>query len=274
MTLVRTLGILIAAISCPEAGYSQDRPTTLRVVAESSGPVAHALVFVAGTRRVTDEQGTVVLERAAGDSIRIQVRRIGYSPFDGWIQRLRTDTITLVLAPLAQQLDAVAVTAERDTPLARTGFYRRIELARRGGFSAEFYLPEDLEQTRPTRMSDLVAASRFARIDWIGGRPVLRSSRRACMVSVLLDGHVVRGTVEEIHSPIGMQQMRRDYLGTGPQEQAKFLRDRLSINDIVPAAAVSAVEVYASANSAPIEIQRAAGAEACAIVAIWTGARQ
>jgi hypothetical protein len=48
----------------------------------------------------------------------------------------------------------------------------------------------------------------------------------------------------------------------------------MSIDELITASSVAAIEIYGSVMSAPVELQRVAGSQGCGIIAIWTGSRR
>jgi hypothetical protein len=229
----------------------------IRVLDIGDRPIPYAFVEAEGGKgRVADDAGWVVMS-SAPDSLRLRVRRIGYTPFDGKAGRSASGDFEVRLGPLAQPLGAVVVTANREPPmLAGTGFYDRILRTQRGAFNGEFVTPEELE-TRPNlRATDVLSGRRFilmARDDRGRAFPLGRSG---CYVSVFLDG----------------VQLPRDSVRVGNSPKHVTL-----IDDVVNLSALAGIEMYASASTAPPELQPAVGSAdmaSCAIISLWTGARR
>ena len=63
----------------------------------------------------------------------------------------------------------------------------------------------------------------------------------------------------ENRNPIALQQL---------------VKEMTSIDELLSAISVAAVETYASANQAPVELRNQARDPMCVLIAIWTGPRQ
>jgi len=251
--------------------YPQARDTLVTVsVADSAGrAIPWAQVTLAsGAARVADDSGRALFRSQAADSIQVQVRRIGFRALQGWLHASGGGRYAAILTPLPQNLARVDI-FERDTPLARKGFYDRMERVRRGATSAWFITPEEIEQRNAARVSHLVGGRQFVKLQYYNGRPILTGRSGNCQMMVLLDGVRLTGMLEEAYTPDGQREIAR--LGGGERGYRQFMAQRQSIDDIVIAATVQAVEVYANAASAPVELQRAAGSSPCGLIAIWTG---
>lgn len=264
---------LIAVVSATTISVAEAQDRRLLVVDSAGTPVPFALVTLSGgARRVASDSGIAILGRVAhNDSVKLLVRRVGYAPFDGWV-RTAADPLVVRLTPLARQLSAVTVTERANTPLARTGFYDRLERARRGAYSARFITPEELDLRSPGRVSDVLAGEAFLRIRRQSRRPILTGRGPGCPVAILVDGNRVTNTVEDYYTHEGQRVIKE--MGGSQRDIEEFLRARQTIDEIVSALSVAAIEIYASVNSAPADLQRSLSAEACGIVAIWTGSRQ
>jgi hypothetical protein len=228
----------------------------IRVRDIADRPIPYAFVEVEGGKgRVADDGGWVVVA-SAPDSLRLSVRRIGYTPFDGKVGRGASGDFEVWLGPLAQQLGAVKVTANREAPmLAVTGFYDRMLRTQRGAFNGEFVTPEELE-TRPNlRATDVLYGRRFILMTRDDRGRAFAVGRAGCTMSVFLDG----------------VQLLRDSVVAGGRSMYVTL-----IDEVVNLSAVAGIEMYASASSAPPELQPAVGSAemaSCGIIALWTGSR-
>lgn len=269
IALAASVAVSLAPASALDAQGTERR---IRITDADRNAIPYALVTLpGGARRVANDSGFAVLPKlSAGDSIKLYVRRVGFTPFDGWV-RLATgaDWLAVELTPLARQLTTVRVTERANTPLARNGFYDRLERARRGAFSARFITPEEMDLRNPSHISQMLGGEVQVKLVRQMGKVILSGRGQGCAMTVLIDGQPLRGMVEEVYTQEGLAEHRNR-----PVEIEKFLRARQTVDDVVSALSVAAIEIYASANSAPVDIQRYAGAEACGIVAIWTGSRQ
>lgn len=248
-----------------------ERSVTVRVVDANGRAVPYAQVQLgSGETRVANDSGHAAFRASDADSVKVRVRRIGFTPFESWLHFADDGRLIAVVRPLPQNIARVDIFA-RDTPLARSGFYDRMERVRRGAVSAWFMTPEDLDLRNPARMSHLLGGQRFVKLQWYNGRPVLTGRSGSCQLMVLLDGMRLTGMLEEAYTPDGQREIQR--LGGGDRGYALFMAGRSSIDDVVNAISVQAIEVYASAAAAPVELQRAAGPAPCGILAVWTGPR-
>ncbi len=233
----------------------------IRAVTADGTPVPFTNVAAQGRAvRVANAEGVVEYDIAPADSIRVTARRIGYKPVAAWVVRHDSLGFRVVMEPLPTQLAAVTITDRLDTPLARRGFYDRMERVRRGAFSARFFTPEELDQRNPSRISQLLQGESMVRFSRDPrGRMILLGRGVDCAMTILLDGQRMTGTLEDaINNP----QMYRD-------------RSSLTaVDDLAPGASIAAVEIYGSAAAAPVELQQVAGAAGCGVVAIWTGSRR
>jgi hypothetical protein len=262
--LGRTLMLAAAAAVLPAVAAAQEgKSTVIRVTDVQGQAIPFAFVQIErGASRVADDSGRAVFNMTPPDSLRLQVRRMGFNPYIGWAKRVEGSTEFLAdLIPLPRALNAVTVEGRRDTPLARRGFYDRMERAERGAVSARFITPEELDMRNPITVTQMLAGDRHVRVTPTGDRKqVLMSARNPnCAFSILLDGARVTGTVEEA-------------IGFGNRPPMSMLQ---SIDEVIGIQSVAAIEIYASTLQAPVELQRAVGnTQACGIVALWTGSRR
>ena len=257
--MTRWLPILLLSAAAATASAQSDRAVV--VVTDPAGnAIPFAFVQIEnGASRVADDSGRAVFNIKSADSLKLQVRRIGFEPFIGWSMRsAETGTFLADLLPLARTLDPVAIRARRDTPLARTGFYDRVERVQRGAYSARMITPEELDMRNPLRISQIFSGERYVKVTPMAGRVVLMGRNALCAMTILLDGRRVLGTLEEA---IG---------STNPPPTSSLM----SIDELITASSVAAIEIYGSVMSAPVELQRVAGSQGCGIIAIWTGSRR
>lgn len=241
---------------------AQSNGVVVRVTDVQGRAIPFALVQIAnGATRVADDSGRAVFGGGDRDSLRLDVRRMGFNPFIGWAKRdTATKEFIADLIPLPRALDAVTVEGRRDTPLARTGFYDRMERVQKGAYSARMITPEELDRRNPLNISHILAGERHVRVTPMNNKPVLLSRNPGCAMTILLDGLRAQGTLEEA-------------IRTGPG--APPISTLQSVDELVNAASVAAIEIYGSMAAAPVELQRAAGnSGGCGIVAFWTGSRR
>jgi hypothetical protein len=260
--LFSALSLLLAV--APLAADAQKKDDTVIRVTDVQGQVIpFALVQIEnGASRIADDSGRAVFNASSPDSLRLQVRRMGFSPFIGWSRRdTTTGEFVADLIPLPRALNEVTIEGRRDTPLARRGFYERMERAQRGAYSARFITPEELDLRNPMALTHILSGDRFIKVTPAGYRKyVLLSRNPNCAMTILLDGMRASGTLEE-------------GVGSGPGRPP--MNTLISVDELVQVSSVAAIEIYGSMASAPVELQRAAGNSAgCGLVAIWTGSRR
>lgn len=261
---------------------AQDAPVPVRsgpitevlVLDRRSQPIPYALVSM-GTSppRVANEYGVAELPNPVdADSANLVVRRIGYHPF-GQYAKLSEDGKQFVayLLDLPRALNPTTVTARRDTPLARRGFYDRMERVSRGATVARFITPEELDLRNSNSVSAILAGEPYIRIQRSSNKAILTGRQPGCAIAVILDGQRMTGMVEDLYTREGQEEVRR--MGGGPAATSRYLSSRTTVDDLISALSVAAIEIYASAAGAPVDIQRTAGSSACGIVVLWSGGR-
>lgn len=248
--------------------------TPVRVTDQAGEAVAYAFVApLSGTGMVADSAGRGALALRGRDSVLVRVRRIGYAALDQWVRLPANDTLLLTLRRLPLALDAVEVVGSRDTPLARRGFYDRMERVQRGATVGHFITPEELELQLPMNFSQSLRSARYVSISRVGpGRDVLLG-RGGCPMNIVVDGLLVQGTsqdevVEQVPTSINRAgSYRQPSSGRGSS---------LDINALVGGNEIAGIEIYPSSANAPYELQAAAstGRGTCGIIAVWTGGRR
>lgn len=274
--------LCVAGAMIPDAAAAQDPasnapPSVVREVAvrdRGGQGIPYAVVTVkSGVNRVADADGVVELPAPVdADSVELVVRRIGYRPFGDWVRVVEDGRFIVEMDPLPRALNPRTITERRDTPLARRGFYDRMERVRRGATVARFITPEELDSRQVNIVSAILAGESYVKIERFGTRPILTGRTPGCALAVLVDGMRMSGMVEEIYTREGQDEVRR--LGGGQQGTQRFLASRTTVDDLISAQSVAGMELYPTAASAPIELQRAAGNGWCGILAIWSGGRQ
>lgn len=268
-------GVTIVVIALATAAVPLQAQRTTVVVRDQSGAaVSYAYVAPASGNAVTlDSAGRAELRLRGRDSVFVRVRRIGYAPLDRWVDLPVADTLEFVMGRIVQSLDAVEVVGARDTPLARRGFYERMDRVQRGATVGHFITPEELELQLPMTLSQSLRTARYVNINRVGpGRDVLLG-RGGCPMNIVVDGMLVQGTaqdevVEQVPTSINRSgSYRPPPMGRGGTN--------LDINSLVGGNEIAAIEIYPSVANAPYELQAAvsSGRGTCGIVAIWTGGR-
>ncbi len=258
--------ICAVLVACAPTVLAAQTRFSVRVSDTTGIAIPYAVIEAnPGGRRVADSLGLAAFDLPARvSSVTVQVRRIGFLPSssvlsaDGRVHDIR-------LSPVARELSAVVISDRRNNLLVTRGFYDRIERVRRGAYTGEFIMPEDLERLSPGTVSRALSESRYVRIGRSGARQLaVLLGRGGCGYTILVDGSRVQGTLEE--NATGNTSI--DSRGTRRRNE----RDT-SIEEFVNGLEIAAIEVYPSAATAPSEIQSRAmgGRGACGIIAIWTG---
>ncbi|MCE9600818.1 MAG: hypothetical protein K8S21_01220 [Gemmatimonadetes bacterium] len=254
---------------------------TVRIeVRDDAGmPVPYALVApMNGASQVANDSGVVSFRMKAADSLNLRVRRIGYREQFGWVVRIGENLYRVTLPRVAAVLGTVDVTAPgsaSNTPLAQRGFYDRLDRVQRGAILGDFLTPEELDVRAAATVTRMLAGSRYAKVTTMpssrGRGTLVVVGRAGCPMTILLDGQVVRGTVQDVavsETPTSINP------GGTRQTGVSFNDTTTSIDDVVDGRSVMAIEVYPSTANAPAELQRLSGRGSCGIVALWTGARR
>ena len=221
---------------------------------------------------VADSAGTFSIGAGKRDRVTITARRIGYAPLSATVV-FGGDTavqVALTLAPLPATLETRTITANavKLRALDQAGFYDRLRQRQVGAGSGTFITPEEIELRRPrqaTELLDGVAGVTIARdARGRGGIPLGRG--RTCPMTVYLDGVRLQlaGTTILEGAPGSMSQMMS---GGGRGEAGGP-----TLDEIVSAGDVSAIEVYPRGVNAPPQFQLTNGT--CGVVALWTGPRR
>lgn len=205
-------------------------------------PLAGARVRLWGEVRETrsNERGEFVLGGLPSGTRMLELRALGYAPRRELVDLVPVldVVVDLPLEEFPTTIDTVRVFGARPDardPLA--GFARRRALAQ--GF---FLDPDQVERRRPLNFSDLLRGIAGVDIVTIGGA--------RAVVMRALDG---LGDCEPELVVDGLRVPRYDG----------------SIDDLIPASVIQAIEVYPRRMQAPAEYQSLT----CGSVVIWTGAR-
>lgn len=263
----RHLGVLLCATVTFAPCTALAQQTANVVVRDDAGRVVPFAVvtLVGGVTRIADDSGRAQLDIASRDSVRLQVRRIGYREHFAWVRRGPDGAFAVTLQAVARALEEVEVTAAANTPLARTGFYDRVERVKKGAFTAEFISPEELEARNAMQISRLLEGRRAIRVGRKSGQPVILG-RGGCGMTVIVDGTRITGMVED------------DVVGEAPQSitprSGPGSPNTLSIDQVVNGNEVMAIEIYPSTANAPAELIPLGGRGSCGMVVIWTGGRK
>jgi hypothetical protein len=265
-------GLLLPAIAAAQA------PPRI-VVHDSAGtPIPFVNVQVGGGRvRAASDSGIALLSVPRADSLKIIARRIGFDPVEAGVHPDSAGEYHLVMRASPQFVGRAVIYA-RNTPLARAGFYDRMERSEHGAIGARFLTPEAIELRNANRVSTLLEGESTLRVRTVAGKAVLSGRGGNCPVGLIVDGQRMLGKVEEMGTTEGQIEIERIMRKLSRPDardaaEREYLQTRSSIDEIVTSLAVAAIEIYPSVTSAPAELQRNAARFACSLVVVWTGRR-
>lgn len=247
--------VAVIAAAAPAVLCAQVR--VIRVVSSDGQPIPYANVSVEGGQtQITDEKGDVSLGAGKHQTLTLNIRRIGYTPWFGKLELPDTAAVLTVTLPrLAQTLAPVTVNGrEIKSPLALTGFYDRWLMRQKGVLSATFIGPEEIEFRHPDKITNMlygVNGIHVSRACVMPGDPhrcvmglVAFNNGQNCAMTIVIDG-----------------QQQHPSKGAG-----------VDINMLLDASDVAAIEVYARGGNMPVGFQfQDTG---CGVVAFWTGSRR
>lgn len=256
--VARRLNLL--ALSTLAAGALRAQDRVVHVISSDSQPIAYAFVQANGGRSLlTNEDGRVSLGSGKKQTLTLEVRRIGYAPFYGKVDMPDSAvTIPIVLAPLAQQLGSVRVSADKArSPLELSGFYRRWLAGQKGASSATFIGPEEIEKRSSSRISTLLSSVNGVNLSRTGNANLVVTSSvgGSCPMAIIVDGRQV--------CPTG---------GCDFQDYSHGLSDQNSvlIDQVISLNSVAGIEVYRRGSSMPSDFHVNGD---CGAVVLWTGSR-
>ncbi|HJU75114.1 MAG TPA: carboxypeptidase regulatory-like domain-containing protein [Gemmatimonadaceae bacterium] len=239
------MSALVFAGVLPAFLSAQTRTRTLSgVVADSSGArLAYSNVTVNNKSRVVaDDSGRFQLMLDSGRVASLTIRRVGYETIKMRIALARDTSVQITLPYGAKAPPPEQITEDRRVgSLDRNGFYRRLAERHSGG-AGHFVTPEEIEERRPYRASQVLEGIPGVRMragptgDWA----VMGLSR--CPMTVYLD----RSRLNSMST--------RGY--------------PVFIDDVVSGSAIAGIEVYASGVKPPAEFPPLEGT--CGVLLVWT----
>lgn len=252
--LTSMLALIVPAIVGAQA-------RVIKVVSSDGQPIAFANVIVeGGVTQITDDKGEVSLGAGKHQTLTLNIRRIGFTPWFGKLELPDTAAVLLVsLPPLAQGLSTVTVSGKADAtaPLVVAGFYDRWLMRQKGTLSAVFISPEELEFRHPDRITGMLNGLNGIRLS---RECVTPPSRRGTCVQ----GLVALSTDDSHKCPVAI-------VVDGKQQYAQPGAN-VDIDRLLSAGDVSAIEVYARGGNMPVNFQFQD--TVCGVIAFWTGSRR
>jgi hypothetical protein len=253
-----TRAVIVAAAGMLAFGAAGAQNRVLHVISTDSEPVPYAYVSIAGGHpQITDEQGLVNIGSGKKQTLSVEVRRIGYTPYFGKLDFPDTAaTFTIILPRLAQSLNPVKVTSTRvRNSLEMNGYYRRALQGQNGALTAVFIGPEEIEKRNSSRVSALLTTVNGVSMGrTASGHVVITSSSGSCAMPIVVDGR-------QVCPAIGCHTNT-----TGLTDENSVL-----IDEVVELGSVAAIEVYKRGGNTPSDFHVD---DECGIVAIWTGSRR
>ena len=235
-------------------------------MSEQTGtPIPDVIVSAAppGVNTRTDTTGVFRLVGLGSEEFELEFRRLGFSPLVLTVvleDSVQVGDLGLVkLRPIATELEAIVVEAERDRRLADVGFYDRRKL----GFGS-FVDRDAIEEMNPGRLTDIIKRMRGFRVspnhNYMKSLPPKRS---------------VFGLIIEPSAGIDI----RSYIISskrGSDCAPLVFVDGVSMGTTLDTdvdrylhpLAVQGIELYTGAADLPVQLNKS-GAE-CGVLVIWT----
>ena len=255
---------LLLGVWCQEASSQTVRGRLLE--RDTDRPIALALVLLLGgpadtvARAVTDDQGRFSLASpVAGDFI-IQAVALGYESRRAGVFELGPGgeiSVDFRIAPDPLAIAGLDVNREwavAEPPLVRNGFFERLTQG-----NGTYFTPRDLELTRHTRLTDLLADVSFLTVvnAYPSDRVLIQSGGALCTPAILVDG-VLASVIEG--------QRRR------PGAPNEVSGSEGNVEALVSLRDVEAIEVYRTAQALPTQFGMA-NQTPCGAIVIWTKRR-
>jgi hypothetical protein len=280
--LASTIVVITTGAMTPDSLGAQGDLVTVTVIDSAQRVIPFAFVQLnGGTTRTADDSGRASFRFEPRDSIRVHVRRMGFKPFQGFLRHTGEGRYAVTLLTAARTLETVKVEERRNTSLARTGFYDRMERVQRGAYAARLITPEELDLRNPAKITQMLHGEPSISIVNMGGnRPVVLGRGANCGMNIILDGHQMTGMMEELKNIDQNPQLRRELMAVWGNAQAEYdvlsrhARMLTSVDELINAGSVAAIEIYYSQASVPVEFQRMSGKNSCGAIVIWSGARK
>lgn len=235
-------GVLALGPASARAQAPAARGTVAGIVRDSSGArITGAEITIVGTgqRAHTNAQGEFRLTNVPAGTLRVGVRRLGFIPTVGSVEigPGEAATMSVIVAPLAQALDAVIVRGERrfEEHGRLAGFYQR----RSRSSGGHYITREQIDRRNPAQVTDLFRSVPGARIYSSTFSNVVRFRGMRCAPLVWLDGF--------------------------PATAGEFDLDALDPYII------EAIEIYLGVATVPPEFRWVRGGGSCGAIVVWTG---
>ena len=274
------LALLLAAAGSRPAPAQQLRGRLLELHSDVPIPVGVVTLLTPDGRpvaaSVTDSLGNWTLVAPEAGSYLVAARRIGYQPWTaGPIEVKKAEDLRFLFhlqrAPVLLAPEYVtARTTQRHLELA--GFFER----QRADFGI-FLTPDAIERRRAVRISELLLGLPGVRListsdGSAGGSHIqLRAGNLSpggvCRPRIIVDGVLfARGDAR----PRRVNDAIAQTLEQAVDDEVQQVEKGMSIDDIAPASAIAAIEVYRTASQVPVQFGGASVETSCGVVVIWT----
>jgi hypothetical protein len=247
-TMNRPLAALSLLAAASSVAIAQDTRRVTGEVRDSAGRrIAHANVTAGkDIQVVADDSGRFRYEVPNRKAQTVNVRRIGFEPVELKLPEGGDTTLVVTLAPLPQRLQRMIVEAERtQMRLERRGFYARMADHEKGIIVGHFITPEEIEQRKPYRITQLFEGRSGIRLRRVGGsgNDVTPVGLDGCNMTVYLDDVRLNS-------------------------QARANNAVTDLDTMIGSNSVAGMEVYTSGVRAPQKY--ATNASSCGVILIWT----
>jgi hypothetical protein len=243
-----TLALPVLALMPAMLAAQRPTPRSIRgVVRDSSGAaVPYANVVIDNKSRVVaDDSGRFSAAADSGRVLNLLVRRIGYAEQRATLAVVSDTTLQITLASAPRTLAAQQiVAASRLRSPENHGFYRRLLQRETGVVAGYFITPEEIEQRRAYRATQVLEGVPGVRMTRMGPSGVFWVALGVdrCPMSIYLD-RVRLNSMANRAAPV-------------------------FIDEIVSPNSLAGIEVYSSAVKAPPEFQPLNGT--CGVILLWT----
>ena len=257
----RTVSLAFLMLGTLSVDAAAQRTILVRVVDSAGAPVPWANVLHRGNQIVADDSGHFRLPAPSGAGV-FHVRRIGYQSTDVDYIAGGDTTIVAVLGALAVRLSRTVVFAQKTVrSLEWHGFYRRLQDRQNGTNAGQFITAEEIDQRKPTRVTQLFDGRTGIRSTRVKPQPGDRLAKQCgsyinldcwapqgpggCWMTVYLDG-----------------QRLRDISNFAAENWPTL------VDEVAVPSTIAAIEIYTTPGKAPPEYQSLNGR--CGVVLLWS----
>ena len=259
------LGAALTAIRSDRAyGQSAKARIVRGVITDSVATrISYVNISVGSIRMASGADGTFSLQVPNDVTAAVTFRRVGFRPVELRLAPGGDTSVAIVLAPIAERLEAVRVSTQLSGALARRGFYERMRDRENGLNTGWFITPEEIElRGRPnmTRLFENIAGMRVQNGGAkLGGIPVgVRNG--GCLMATYLDGLRL-----EVFPGQGLREGTGRLAARSPTADAAA---HTGLDNFISTTEVAGIEVYTNITSAPGLYQPLNGN--CGVILIWT----